>query len=117
MEDFALDLQHRFEHVPPYSLMEGVERKVYHFAIGATNEEAPINRVGTFASFLSCCTDGGWCGNRSLELEAQGSDHLCKIFRMRLGLLTPDVRGTLLRLAPPDATVLYRSTAREMRAT
>ena len=103
--------------------MEGVERKALHFAVGATDSEAPVNRVGTFAAFLSCCTDGGWCGNRSLELEAQGSDHLCKILRMRLGILSPDVRVTSYRSRlPSNMTSLvgealrYKRTHRDARA-
>ena len=42
---------------------------------------------------MSCCVDGGWCGNKYHQLEqTQQSDHLCKLSRMRAGIIPRDVR-------------------------
>lgn len=109
-EDFALDLQYRFDHVPPYSEMRATTKRAFALGIGPTDNET-LHLDGMARMHIMCCASGLSCGNVHANLERRGSDHLCKITRMRLGEIAPDHRLQQPSRYPPHTTrALIEST-------
>ena len=102
-EDFALDLQYRFDHVPPYSEMRATTKRVFALGIGPTDNQT-LHLDGMAKMHISCCASGYWCGRMHDNLERWGSDHLCKLTRMRLGETAPDLRLQQPSRYPPHTT-------------
>lgn len=84
-EDFALDLQRRFDTHPRYGAMVGVEKRSLALGISEAADGSLLDFTGPARMHSTCCADG-WCSYTRLEKE-RGKDHLCSITRMRLGLL------------------------------
>ena len=97
IEDYAHDLQYRFDSVPPYRDMHQVEKRAVSLAISHV-DGSHVNLWGAMRKMVNCCADRCLmpapfcCGHRSQVLERRGSDHICMITRMRLGILPPDGR-------------------------
>jgi hypothetical protein len=91
-EDFATDLQHRFDNVEPYASMRSVRKRALGVALAATDGEL-VEVTGLLKMHLRCCYGGGgWCGSKWERLEEDGViDHLCRIPRQRLRRGTEDV--------------------------
>ena len=78
VEDYALDLQYRFNDVEPYRSMANVEKRALHRALtGRRGSRRTMPAV--FA--LSC--KPGWS---RIERMLNISDHYCRITRQRLGI-------------------------------
>ena len=84
-EDFALDLARRFEQVQPYAAMQSVQKLSLSRAIDCCKDDAYRNFAGTAHMHATCCADH-WCHYADLE-KRRKADHLCRITRMRLGIL------------------------------
>ena len=82
IEDNALDLQHRFDHVEPFASMHGVRRVSLQAAISLVDNKL-VEMSHIFHSSVTCCA-GMWCGWRKQEL-AGATDHYCRITRQRIG--------------------------------
>ena len=102
-EDFALDLQYRFDHVPPYSEMRATTKRAFALGIGPKDNRT-LHLDGMARMHISCCASGNWCGDVHASLERRGSDHLCKLTRMRLGDIAPDHRLQQPSRYPPNTT-------------
>jgi hypothetical protein len=100
VDDYVLDLQHRFDDVPPYSAMANVTKATKTLAIG--KRDGLQHRVDKSAG--DACA-GTWYKDWD-EFERQRTlDHYCRITRQRLRRGTPQmnaVRDALLRLPPPN---------------
>jgi len=87
-EDFALDLQYRFDHHPQYASYTRVKKRAIALALypltGIMKDFTKMARM-----HITCCADK-WCNHKSLERRY--SDHLCKMTRMRLGIIPSDGR-------------------------
>ena len=91
-EDFAFDLQYRFDQVEPYASSPATKRT---FALGIGPADNTVgDMTGLARQHIMCCSNTGWCQDMHTQLEARGSDHMCKLVRMRLGILPPDGRLT-----------------------
>lgn len=91
-EDFAFDLQYRFDKVEPYASSPATKRT---FALGIGPADNTVrDMTGLARQHIMCCSNTGWCQDMHTQLEARGSDHMCKLVRMRLGILLPDGRLT-----------------------
>jgi hypothetical protein len=91
-EDFAFDLQYRFDRVEPYASSPATKRT---FALGIGPVDNTVgDMTGLARQHIMCCSNTGWCQDMHTQLEARGSDHMCKLVRMRLGILVPDGRLT-----------------------
>ena len=53
-EDFALDLQYRFDHVPPYSEMRATTKRVFALGVGPTDNQT-LHLDGMAKMHISCC--------------------------------------------------------------
>ena len=102
-EDFALDLQYRFDQVPPYSEMRATTKRAFALGIGPTDNQT-LHLDGLARMHISCCASGYWCRNVHADMERRGSDHLCKLTRMRLGETAPDHRLQQPSRYPPHTT-------------
>ena len=102
-EDYALDLQYRFDHVPPYSEMRAPTKRAFALGIGATDNQT-LHLDGMARTHIMCCANGYWCGTAHASLESRGSDHMCKLTRMRLGETAPDQRLEQQSRFPPHTT-------------
>ena len=102
-EDYALDLQYRFDHVPPYSEMRAPTKRAFALGIGATDNQT-LHLDGMARTHIMCCANGYWCGTAHASLERRGSDHMCKLTRMRLGETAPDQRLQQQSRFPPHTT-------------
>ena len=97
--------------MPPYSAMTGVVKRTESFAISRASG-GHINFFGPVRKNANCCADHCLlpppfcCGRRSQRLERKGSDHICIITRMRLGILPPDSRTRYPSIHPADVTQL-----------
>ncbi|KAL1518845.1 hypothetical protein AB1Y20_015360 [Prymnesium parvum] len=107
-EEFALDLQRRFDLVPPYSMMD-VTKRAYTLAI--TNADGGAINFPSARMHISCCAEI-WCNHSQLVYSR--SDHLCRMTQMRLGLLPAEpwlarypssLPPTTFRLLAANATV------------
>jgi hypothetical protein len=93
-EDSALDLQRRTTPVQPYASLAATRRRSYAVAVGRKDSTAVF--LGSLAKMhVSCCSNRGWCGRTYARLELAGTEHLCKLTRMRLGLVASDERVLL----------------------
>ena len=92
-EDFALDLQRRFDHHPRYSSYTKVRKRAIAVAL-APHSGKLVNLRGMARTHITCCADK-WCNHE--RLERLGSDHLCKGTRMRLGIVPSDGRDLRTR--------------------
>ena len=90
-EDWAIDLQYRFDHVPPFSKTIGVSKRTYSFAVDPTDGRH-LQFARTAAYDISCCGEGGGCGGVNRRMDKNGIDHMCRLTRMRMGQLAPDNR-------------------------
>lgn len=103
-EDFALDLNRRFDTVAPYASMAGVRKRAKAVAISPRGGRR-VDLAAMARGHTTCCA-GHWCNWLG---ELRGSSHMCEITRMRLGItpaapwLPPSsyTAETLLRLAAP----------------
>ena len=110
-EDFSLDLQHRFDAVAPYASMYGVSKKSLTFSIDRATDDKVVNFAGAARNHATCCADL-WCHYEWLE-RTRKADHLCRLTRMRLGMLPPEdwlppssySLQTMRRLANPNHTL------------
>lgn len=92
--DYVLDLQHRFDHVAPYSSMVGVEKRAIHAAVG-TPWQCNVSTLGSGcefnldldSSFTNLyCSRTDWRDHFAM-IERRGvTDHSCRITRQRAGL-------------------------------
>ena len=91
-EDFAQDLQRRMNYIQPYASMEGVVKRSLQYAIVPDQTPSLAGRSKSFTStartHLTCCADH-WCHYRDEYEARRKADHLCRISRMRLGLIPP----------------------------
>ena len=74
--DYALDLQHRFDHVEPFASMTGVTKRAIHSAVGtpwACEEETPTTE--TLATANSGSSASSASGNGSIASSGRGSVH------------------------------------------
>jgi hypothetical protein len=84
-EDYALDLQHRFDEVPPFSTLRGVTKRTLHTAVSYLDGKT-INFKREIMMGVTCC-GGEWCAVwDKLDAKRNGtySDHYCRITRQRL---------------------------------
>jgi len=80
-EDFALDVQRRMDLVPPYGTIRNMRKRALTVAISA--ETSGLQNFAHVArSHATSCASPS-----KAVLEARGSDHMCGMTRMRLGLL------------------------------
>ena len=86
-EDFSLDLQRRFDAVEPYGSMAGVQKVSLTLAI-SERDGGYLDMSSLARLHLTCCADH-WCSYARLERERK-ADHVCRITRMRLGILPPE---------------------------
>ena len=84
-EDFALDLRRRMLAVEPYASMRGVERRSLQYAVDCCEDGARKGFSSTVRTHVSCCADH-WC-EYGVHERTRKADHLCRITRMRLGLV------------------------------
>ena len=118
-EDYALDLQHRFDSVEPFSKLVGVHKVALHAAVHNQSSD-PVN-LGYFAKMAVTCCGGAWC-HHFWRLDARGhSDHYCRITRRRVALHCPTAvchnvsSNGDLPLPPTSYTPgLFRFDAREL---
>ena len=108
-EDFALDLQYRFDHHPVYASYTGVRKRA--IAVALAPRAGTANMRGMARMHITCCADR-WCNHRAFE--RRGSDHLCKLTRMRLGILPSDGRDRQTRY-PPNTTSALLNDVRAAR--
>lgn len=92
-EDWAADLHYRFHHVAPYALMREVEKLSFTRLLSSTDDRQR-DVTGMALQQLTCCMDK-WCNHAALE--KRGSDHICRITRMRMQVTKeerdiPDIR-------------------------
>ena len=81
-EDFAIDLQRRFDHVLPYAGLQRVRKATKHFALTSADEVEPLDLFFVLAKqTLACCMGPPACGSWK-----NSTDHHCRITRQRLGL-------------------------------
>ena len=115
-EDFSLDLQRRFDvttHaiqpwtralpqpsltdptvelscrqlVEPYASMPAIKQSLTR-AIDCCRDDGQVPFAGVATMHAQCCADV-WCHYGKLERERK-ADHLCRLTRMRLGLIPPE---------------------------
>ena len=85
--------------MPPYSHYAGVTKRAESYFISQIDGEKR-NLFGALRKIAHCCHDHCklpapfCCGRRYQRLEHRGSDHLCMITRMRMGVIPPDGRAT-----------------------
>jgi len=104
VEDFALDLQHRFNDVPPYSSMTQIEKRAVTHAISA--EDDRWVRMSA-ENLLGGCT-GSWYTDWNRFEERMTMDHYCRIPRQRRRLGTRRVvarRKSTMSLPPARYTI------------
>jgi hypothetical protein len=102
IEDYSLDLQHRFDDVEPYRSMRGVSKRALTLAIGARDgvleDHSPTAQLA-----YTCCLER-WCRGQWSALEADSADdHYCRIPRQRAGAgsrRTVERRAAALPLPP-----------------
>jgi len=103
-EDWAADLQYRFDFVQPYASMAGVAKRAYTRWL-SNEDDRTRDGAGLARQQLECCLDmARWCSKG--PQERRGSDHLCRVTRMRMGLTdaprdAPDERVTAWRWQHP----------------
>lgn len=110
-EDFAIDLQRRFDAHNVYSTMPATKLSLFRFL---SRVDGRRERFSTSARMHSSCCADVWCNYARIERERQ-ADHLCRITRMRLGILPMEEwlhrypsshsLGTLRALANPNVSV------------
>ena len=85
LEDFALDLQHRFDDTPPYADIKSVRKRTLAAAVGTQGSAERDDAIDLFWLVakvnIGCCA-GTWCG---WSVESRNADHHCRITRQRLG--------------------------------
>ena len=132
-EDYALDLEHRFHDVPPYSAMRGVEKRSVHAALGTPNARwhTPCPQASTTAgmsgggggggsdsasmcidlgmmaayTFASCTRTDWFDDYERMDRHADAADHVCRITRQRAGVSSS-------RLALPPSAFRYNVSTR-----
>ena len=95
-EDYALDLQHRFDHAQPYASMSGVEKRAVHAAVGRPWSCKPsTSGRGCNATFnldidaaftYLYCSRTDWKDHFAALERHNITDHSCRITRQRAGL-------------------------------
>jgi len=125
-EDYALDLQHRFDELPPYRDMAGVRKRSVHAAVAWRKR---LRRCGSFASVptgaVPSCQTMPWLGKAVATawqctrtgsqrpddfkaLDALGlSDHYCRITRQRAGMSPSTLPLPPARLGYPTRNGSY----------
>ena len=68
--DYALDLQHRLDHVAPYSLMAGVEKRAIHAAVGTPWNCDAQRQVTTTSSARGGHGGGGGTASAASSIDA-----------------------------------------------
>jgi len=107
-EDFALDLQHRFDEVEPYRSMRGVRKLAITRAIHATDGQSLDLRKLAQQAYGCCRTMA--CFQGMAALEARGlQDHVCRIPRQRL---FPHASPSHLALPPSSHAAPLLAAAR-----
>ena len=102
VEDYALDLQHRFDDVEPFRSMTGVRKQALALAISRVDGETDTR--GATSSMVNCCF-GFFCGRRWDNLEREGVlDHMCRIARQRVGLGRPRVVAARAAMPLPNSS-------------
>lgn len=82
-EDFALDVKRRMERVPPYDQIRSVQKLAMTAAISHVDADS-VNEAGHARSAtLSCAAPS------QQQRDQRGLDHMCRMTRMRLGLIPP----------------------------
>jgi len=83
VEDYALDLQYRFDDVPPFSSIR-IQKRSLNLAVAAT-DGGRFRIDDRYAAVVSCCSGRAspWCSDWP-RLEALGVDHYCRITRQRI---------------------------------
>lgn len=129
-EDYALDLQHRFDATSPYVGMRHVLKRSVHAALGVWNPKthvachAPaagddeatngscIDLGWSMAYTALMCTRTDWFDDYERMDRHSASDHVCRITRQRAGLspsrlpLPASARGYRLDTNPKSAKYL-----------
>jgi len=85
-EDFALDLQHRFDDVSPFASLHGVTKRSLHAAVGARAGPLKMGGHAAFTNYL--CSRTAWLDDYSRFDRHGASDHFCRIPRQRAGTST-----------------------------
>ena len=107
-EDFALDLQHRFDDVEPYRSMRGVRKFAITRAVHATDGQS-IDLRNLARQVYGCCRTMR-CFDNMANLERLGQhDHVCRISRQRLN---PHASHSPLELPPSVHAVAVIEAAR-----
>lgn len=106
-EDFVIDHLYRFDHVPPYSLMRNVSKRAYTYGLSPFDNRMK-DATATAKGHITFCIDHGDRLGRYSKLDQRGIDHLCRLSRMRLGVL-PESRQLLThgQRFMVNATALY----------
>ena len=111
-EDFALDLQHRFDAVEPYRSMRDVRKIAVARAVSATDRKiVDLRRLAQ--QVYGCCRTMN-CFSGMSSLEQQGlHDHVCRIPRQRL---FPHASPSRLDLPPSsyDSAVITAARAAQL---
>ena len=86
-EDFAFDLQYRFDRVEPYASSPATKRT---FALGIGPVDNTVgDMTGLARQHIMCCSNTGWCQDMHTQLEARGSDHCASSCACGSGSLCP----------------------------
>ena len=96
-EDWAADLQYRFDYVEPYASTGHVTKRAYTRWLSDRDDMQHDNTDGARQQLGCCLGLEKWCSK--LAVEQQGSDHLCRITRQRM-------RASESERDRPDARVL-----------
>ena len=80
LEDFALDLQHRFDHAEPYAGLRAVSKRALFLAAGIADNVTLDLFYGVAKPMMFSCTNG-W------HERWRSRDHHCRIPQHRLGML------------------------------
>ena len=86
-EDYALDLQQRFDHVSPYS---GVPlRKVALHAAMSSRDNELVDATHLSRVAITCCASAGWCRVLGRLDRKNYPNHYCRITRQRVAAACP----------------------------
>ena len=110
-EDFAIDLKHRFDHVPPYSQLRQVQKVAMQYAVHSTDTTAPRDLFYVMAKqTIACCI-----GPPACRSWADDHDHHCRITRQRLGLVSQENVAASIPQTPFPASSYPPSLFEAMR--
>ncbi len=83
-EDYALDLQHRFEAIWPFSAMNEVYKRSIHAAVGTRKHPLNIGGHAAYTNYL--CSRTAWLDDFARFDRHGVTDHACRISRQRAGV-------------------------------